>query len=144
MADYAALLNAEKKKNSPSPAPAPQEVKLTPERTEQSRNQSTPQSATQSTDPSIDRLTNRLISRLTNPTGSKVMDKPRGFYITEQVNKRIDEAVRYYQEKHNLSKVDRSIVVTALLENESNWTEEALDLLLDRVISQLTNRLTNR
>ena len=77
-------------------------------------------------------------------TGSKVMDKPRGFYITEQVNKRIDEAVRYYQEKHNLAKVDRSIVVTALLENESNWTEESLDLLLDRVISQLTNRLTNR
>src|SRR6266700_6511323 len=137
MADYAALLNAEKKKNSPSPAPVSHEVKLTPEKTEQSRNQSTRQSATQSMDPSIDRLTNRLISRFTNPTGSKVMDKPRGFYITEQLNMRIDGAVRYFQEKHNLTKVDRSIVVTALLENESNWTEEALDLLLDRILNQL-------
>src|SRR5947209_3988530 len=109
----------------------------------QSTDQSINQSANQSIDQSTDRLTHRLISRLTNPVSSKVMDKPRGFYITEQVNKRIDEAVRYYQEKHNLAKVDRSIVVTALLENESNWTEESLDLLLDRVISQLTNRLTN-
>ena len=141
MADYAALLNAEKKKNSPSPAPVSQELTLTQEKTEQSRNQSTSQSTTQSIDQSTDRLTHRLISRLTNPVSSKVMDKPRGFYITEQVNKRIDEAVRYYQEKHNLAKVDRSIVVTALLENESNWTEESLDLLLDRVISQLTNRI---
>ena len=71
------------------------------------------------------------------------MDKPRGFYITEQLNKRIDEAVRYYQEKHNLAKVDRSIVVTAILEDESNWTEEALDLLSERVISHLISRLTN-
>jgi hypothetical protein len=144
MADYAALLNAEKKKNSPSPAPAPQEVKLTRGKTEQLTTQSTSQSATQSIDQSTNRLTHRLISRLTNPVSSKVMDKPRGFYITEQVNKCIDEAVRYYQEKHNLAKVDRSIIVTALLENEANWSEEALDLLLDRVINQLTNRLTNR
>ena len=93
---------------------------------------------------SIDQSTERLTNRLNHPNSTKVMDKPRGFYITEQVNKHIDEAVRYYQEKHNLKKVDRSIVVTALLENESNWTEETLDLLLDRVISQLTNRLTNR
>ena len=35
-------------------------------------------------------------------------------------------------------------LVTAILDNEANWTEEALDLLLDRVISHLTNRLTNR
>jgi len=106
--------------------------------------QSTKQSISQSTDQSAVRLTNRLIKRLTNPDSSKVMDKPRAFYITEQVNKRIDEAVRYYQEKCNLAKVDRSIVVTALLENESNWTERALDLLMDRVINQLTSRLVNR
>jgi hypothetical protein len=131
MADYSQLMNLEKqKKKQVSPA---QEQQNAPDK-----------STTQSIDPSIDRLTDRLTSRLTHPDTSKVMDKPRGFYITEQLNKHIDEAVRYYQEKHNLKKVDRSIVVTALLENESHWTEEALDLLLDRVISQLTNRLTNR
>jgi hypothetical protein len=131
MADYTQLMNLEKqKKKQVSSAQEQQDV---PDK-----------STMQSIDQSIDRLADRLTSRLTHPVSSKVMDKPRGFYITEQLNKRIDEAVRYYQEAHNLKKVDRSIVVTALLENESNWTEEALDLLLDRVISQLTNRLTNR
>ncbi len=72
------------------------------------------------------------------------MEKPRAFYITERLNQRLDEAVRYYQEKHNLKKVDRSVIVTALLDNEANWTEDALELLVDRVISQLTSRLTNR
>jgi hypothetical protein len=144
MADYAALLNAEKKKNAPSPTSTPKEVKVTPEQTKQSRTLSIKQSATPSINQSINRSGSRQTSRLTIPVNSKVMDKPRGFYITEQLNKRIDEAVRYYQEKHNLAKVDRSIVVTALLEDESNWTEEALDLLSERVISHLISRLTNR
>jgi hypothetical protein len=128
------------KENAPGKQPEEAQQKVSLHIHKQPIAQSTEQSNNQSTDQSTD----RLISRLTNPVSSKVMDKPRGFYITEQVNKRIDVAVRYYQEKHNLAKVDRSIVVTALLENESNWTEEALDLLLDRVINQLTNRLTNR
>jgi hypothetical protein len=106
--------------------------------------QSTKQSIKPSTDQSTGRSTNRLLHQRTHPSSSKVMDKPRAFYITEQVNKRIDEAVAYYQEKHKLAKVDRSIVVTALLEKESNWTEKALDLLMERVINQLTSRLLNR
>jgi uncharacterized protein YeaC (DUF1315 family) len=135
MADYTQLMNLEKKPKKQVPPPHAQES---------SPNQSTEQSINQSTDQSINRLTERLTNRLNHPTSIKVMDKPRGFYITEQLNKRIDEAVRYYQEQHNLKKVDRSIVVTALLDNEANWTEEALDLLLDRILNQLTSRLTNR
>ncbi len=131
MADYTQRMNLEKKpKKQAAPLPA---QKGSPDR-------STEQSINQSTDQSIHRLTNRF----NNPSSIKVMDKPRGFYITEQLNKRIDEAVRYYQETHNLKKVDRSIVVTALLDNEANWTEETLDLLLDRILNQLTSRLTNR
>jgi hypothetical protein len=72
------------------------------------------------------------------------MEKPRAFYITERLNQRLDEAVRYYQEKHRLKKVDRSVLVTVLLDNEANWTEESLDLLLDKVINQMTSRLTSR
>lgn len=144
MADYAALLNAEKKKNAPSPTSAPPEVKLTPEKSEQLRTQSINQSTTQSITQSTHRSIDPSISHLPNPTSNRVMDKPRGFYITEQLNQQIDEAVRYYQDKHNLKKVDRSIVVTTLLDNEANWTEETLDLLLDKIIRQLTNRLTNR
>ncbi len=135
MADYTQLMNLEKK---------PKKQATPPQVQQSSPNQSTEQSISQSTDQSINRLTDRLANRFTHPTSIKVMDKPRGFYITEQLNKRIDEAVRYYQETHNLKKVDRSIVVTALLDNEVNWTEEALDLLLDRILSQLTSRLTNR
>jgi len=135
MADYTQLMNLEKKpKKQAAPPPAQQG----------SRDQSIEQSINQSTDQSINRLTERLTNRFNHPASIKVMDKPRGFYITEQLNKHIDEAVRYYQERHNLKKVDRSIVVTALLDNETNWTEEALDLLLDRILNQLTSRLTNR
>jgi hypothetical protein len=127
MADYSQLMNLEKqRKEQPSPA----SVQQAPPQ----------QSIAQSTNPSID----QSINQSTSKTSNKVMEKPRGFYITERLNQRIDEAVRYYQEKHHLKKVDRSIVVTALLENEANWTEEALDVVLDRVINQLTNRLTNR
>jgi len=135
MADYTQLMNLEKKPKK----------QVTPPHAQQSPpNQSTEQSINQSTDQSINRLTERLSNRFNHPISIKVMDKPRGFYITEQLNKHIDEAVRYYQEKHNLKKVDRSIVVTALLDNEANWTEVALDLLLVRILNQLTSRLTNR
>src|SRR6266516_3993558 len=134
MADYEALLNAEKKKHSPSPPSAP-EVPFTPEKTEQIKKQTTHQSTRRSLDQSM--------SHFFSSASNRVMDKPRGFYITEQLNQRIDEAVRYYQEKHHLKKVDRFIFVTTLLDNEVNWTEETLDLLLEKVIRQLTNRLTN-
>src|SRR5689334_12855866 len=116
MADYTQLMNLEKKPKKPATFPHAQQ---------NSSNQAIEQSINQS----INRLTERLTNQLHHPNSIKVMDKPRGFYITEQLNKHIDEAVRYYQEKHNLKKVDRSIIVTALLDNETNWTEEALDLL---------------
>jgi hypothetical protein len=119
MADYTQLMNLEKKHNEQKPFS---------------------QSTKQSSNRAIDRSINQSITNL----GTKVMDKPRGFYITARLNQRIDEAVRYFQEKHGIKKVDRSIVVTALLDNEAYWTEEALDLILDRVINQLTSRLTNR
>jgi hypothetical protein len=148
MADYSELMNLEKKKKEPaSPVPAP-EGKLSPEKTEQSNKQPTQRLINQSTEQSIHQSTRRSINPLmsysSGSAGNRVMDKPRGFYITEQLNQRIDEAVRYYQEKHHLKKVDRSIVVTTLLDNEANWTEETLDLLLDKIIRHLTNRLTNR
>ena len=141
MADYSKLMSLEKKpKEQPLPSPAQQEA------SQPNSNQPTAQSTKQSTDKSIGRLANTpIIQSISHANkNNKVMDKPRGFYITEGLNQRIDQAVRYYQEQHNLKKVDRSIVVTTLLDNEANWTEETLDLLLEKVIRQLTNRLTNR
>jgi len=75
---------------------------------------------------------------------SKIVDRPKAFYITERLDKHLDHAVRYFQEKHGIKKVDRSTIVNALLDNAANWTEEALDVVLDKVISQLTSRLTHR
>jgi hypothetical protein len=143
MADYSQLMNLEKQKKEQLPFSPPQRPTPT-----QSISQSTSESITPSTDPSINhpihRSVDQVTTRGTSANDKRIMDKPRGFYITERLNKRIDEAVRYYQDKHHLRKVDRSVVVTALLDNEANWTEEALDLLLERVIHQLTERLTNR
>lgn len=134
MADYSQLMNLEKQQKK-QPLSSSGQQSTTP-----STEQSPPPSTHQFIDQSINQSTNQSIRN----TSNKVMEKPRGFYITEGLNQRIDEAVRYYQEKHDLKKVDRSIVVTVLLENEANWTEEALDLLLDTIIHQLTRRLTNR
>ncbi len=91
---------------------------------------------------SISQPTNQSIKQSTRY--SRVLNRPKAFYITERLDKRLDEAVRYFEETHGIRKVDRSIIVNALLDNEANWAEEALDLLVDRVISQLTSRLTGK
>ena len=98
--------------------------------------QSTSQSTRQSTNQSIGQPTNRPIFR--------IVDRPKAFYITEGLDESLDKAVNYLQKKHGIKKVDRSVVVNALLDNDTLWTEEALDQLVERVVSQLTNRLISR
>ncbi|SRR5712692_2807347 len=127
MADYTQLMNLENKPKGHTP-PA----------------QSTQRSINQSTDQPTDQLTNQSISQQTLSLGTRIVEKPKAFYITERLNKRLDEAVRYFQEKHGIRKVDRSTLVNVMLENDALWTEEGLDVLVEKVISQLTSRLTNR
>ncbi len=133
MADYTQLMNLEKKQKGKTPASPVQ-----------STTQSIKQSTYQSTSRLINQETIRSSSQSAHSSSTKIVDKPKAFYITERLNKRLDEAVRYFQEKHGIRKVDRSTLVNVILDNDANWTEEALDLVLDRVISQLTSRLTNR
>jgi hypothetical protein len=136
MADYSQLMNLEKgKKAKPDTS-----VQSTKQSINQSTNRSTDQSSSQSSGQPL----NRSISQPAYSSHSKIVDKPKAFYITERLDKRLDTAVRYFQEKHGIKKVDRSTLVNVLLDNDANWTEEALDGVLDRVISQLTSRLTNR
>jgi hypothetical protein len=73
---------------------------------------------------------------------SKVVARPKAFYITERLDQKLDQAVRYFQDRHGIKKVDRSAIVNALLDNEANWTDQALDRLVSRVIGQLASRLT--
>jgi hypothetical protein len=99
--------------------------------------QSTDQSINQSTEQSI----NQLPSHATIQSSTKILEKPRGFYITDRLDKRLDEAVRYFKEQHGIKKADRSTIVNAVLDNDALWTEDALDRMVEQVITQLTKRL---
>lgn len=72
------------------------------------------------------------------------MGKPKGFYISELLDTRLDHAVRYFQSVHGIKKVDRSILINAMLIDDAYWTQESLDQLTDRLMDQLTRRLTGR
>jgi hypothetical protein len=126
--------NVERKRKD-SPSPLPEKPKRKPQKsTSQSKiiSQSTRQS------------TNQLINQPTNRPFTKIVDRPKAFYITEQVDDNLDKAVDYLQKKHGIKKVDRSVIVNALLDNDTLWTDEALDQLVEGVVSQLTNRLISR
>jgi hypothetical protein len=117
------------------PTPPPSKPKRAPQKSPRQ---------SQSTSQSTDQSTSQLISRPINQPFTKIVDRPKGFYITEALDEKLDKAVTYLQKKHGIKKVDRSIIVNALLDNETLWTDEALDQLVERVVSQLTNRLISR
>jgi hypothetical protein len=105
--------------------------------------QKSPRKAT-STSQSTGQSTNQSMSQPANRPITKIVDRPKAFYITEGLDENLDKAVNYLQKKHGIKKVDRSVVVNALLDNDTLWTDEALDQLVERVVSQLTNRLISR
>jgi hypothetical protein len=96
------------------------------------------------TDQSTRQSTNQSIDQPTNRPFTKIVDRPKAFYITEGLDENLDKAVHYLQKKHGIKKVDRSVIVNALLDNDTLWTDEALDQLVEKVVSQLTNRLISR
>jgi hypothetical protein len=118
-----------------SPTPLPKSSKANPQKPRR-KPQLTSQSTSQSTNQSISQPTSRPISR--------IVDRPKAFYITEDLDEKLDMAVNYLQKKHGIKKVDRSVIVNALLDKDTLWTDEALDQLVDRVVSQLTSRLISR
>jgi hypothetical protein len=118
-----------------SPTPLPERSTGAPQKATR-KAKSPSQSTGQSTNQSMSQPTNRPISR--------VVDRPKAFYITEDLDEKLDKGVNYLQKKHGIKKVDRSVLVNALLDNDTLWTDEALDQLVDRVVSQLTSRLISR
>ena len=158
MADYSALLDAEnKKKEEVKPNPPPVEKAQSVNQPvnqsiDQSTDQSTVNSTTkpkvkpnkQSTNQSTNQSSSQSTSRQTNRPDNSIVDRPKAFYILNRLDKSIDNAVRYYQEQHSIRKVDRSVIVNAILDDPKLWTDESLDRLVDRVISQLTSRLTGQ
>ena len=43
--------------------------------------------------------------------------------------------------RHGIKKVDRSLILNAMLDTDEKWTDEALDKLVDPLLSILTSRL---
>ncbi len=148
----------EKPKEELKPSPTPMEkaqsvnqpvnqsiVQSTDQSTAKSTTKSKNKPTKQSTHQSIYQSSSQSSSRLTNrQTVNKIVDRPKGFYILERIDRYLDDSVRFYQEKHNIRKVDRSVIVNAILDDKELWTDESLDRLVDRVISQLTSRLTGQ
>ena len=140
--------------DSPTPkvAPKPKERKTVEAKKETKINQLTNQSTSQSTDQStnrpisqpinlpIDQLTNRFTD--VDELGP-VVEKPKAFYITQKVDHWLDEAVRYLQEK-GLYKVDRSILVNALLHKPELFKPDSLDGIRNQLIAHLTNKSLKR
>ena len=128
MADYTQLMNLEKKKKEqPTPSHAQKDASI--------------QSVDQLTDQLANQLTDQSTSQPTAFTVNKTVERPKSFYITLRLDKRLDDAVRYFQEKHGIKKVDRSILINALLDTDAVWTHEALDMLVERIIRILTNKI---
>jgi hypothetical protein len=115
--------------------PPPAKPKRAPQKSPRP-SQPTPQSTGQST--------GQFMSQPISQPFTKIVDRPKAFYITEGLDEKLDKAVTYLQKKHGIKKVDRSVIVNALLDNDTLWTDEALDQLVERVVSQLTNRLISR
>lgn len=102
----------------------------------------------QSTDRPIDRSIDRPIDQPINwPTEvdelGPVVGKPKAFYVSQKVDAWLDEAVRYLRSK-DLHKVDRSVVVNALLHSPDLFVPAALDQLRKRVLAHLTNKSLSR
>ncbi|SRR6266702_1054446 len=128
MADYTQLMNLEKKqKTQASPSLAQKEA--------------SPQPLNQPTDQPTSRPAHQPTEQSTHLSEDRTVERPKSFYITLRLDKRLDEAVRYFQEVHGIKKVDRSILLNALLDTETHWTDEALDLLVTRIIHLLTKKL---
>jgi hypothetical protein len=100
--------------------------------------------AHQSTSQSTHQSTSQLINQSTRRPPTHIVDRPKAFYITEGLDEKLDQAVTYLQKKHGIKKVDRSVIVNALLDNDALWTDQALDQLVESVVSQLTRRLMSR
>jgi hypothetical protein len=148
MADYADLLAAEKTKKDkeqPKREETPSEQKAAHHFPASEKPvQKVPVKAPHpSINQSVNQPINQSINQLTDHLDERLMNKPKGFYISEKLDKRFDKAVEYFEEKHQL-RIDRSILLNALLEDENIWDEQSLDRLIDRLINQLTRKLTNR
>ena len=97
-----------------------------------------------STKGSVDQSTGQSTDPLTDIDFlGPIVERPRAFYITQLVDRWLDEGVRYLKEK-GLHKADRSVLVNALLHDPDLFQPGCLDQLKNRLLAHLTNRSLKR
>ena len=79
-----------------------------------------------------------------DPADDRIIGSARGFYISQRLDRQLDRAVAYLRERHGLRRVDRSVVVSALLDRDDLWGDDALDQIVDRVVTEITGRLIRK
>lgn len=130
--------------NSPTPKvdPQPKEKKpvVTKNKNKRLTDQSINRPISQSVNQPIDQPTNQFTD--VDELGP-VVEKPKAFYITQKVDRWLDEAVRYLQDK-GLYKVDRSVLINALLHKPELFTHDSLDGLRSQLLAHLTNKSLRR
>lgn len=95
-------------------------------------------------DQPIDKSTDQSIDQSTDiDLLGPVVDRPRAFYITQKIDRWLDEAVRYLREK-GMHKADRSVLVNALLHDVDLYKTNHLDDLRRRLLAHLTNKSLKR
>ena len=99
---------------------------------DQSVDQSTSQSTDQSTEQAIDM----------NGIGP-VVARPLAFYVTQQVDAWLDEAVHYLRVQ-GLHKVDRSVIVNALLHDKMLYDKRNLKALRPKILAHMANKFMAR
>lgn len=72
-----------------------------------------------------------------------IVDRPRAFYITQKVDRWLDEAVRHLRDK-GIHKTDRSVLVNALIHNPDLFKPIALEKIRQRLLDHLTNKSLKR
>lgn len=130
--------------NSPTSKvdPQPKEKKpvVTKNKNKRLTDQSINRPISQSVNQPIDQPTNQFTD--VDELGP-VVEKPKAFYITQKVDRWLDEAVRYLQDK-GLYKVDRSVLINALLHKPELFTHDSLDGLRSQLLAHLTNKSLRR
>jgi hypothetical protein len=115
-----------------------------PTRRKKKKSKSTKRSASQPIDQSASRSTDRSIDQpIDLDSLGPVVDRPRAFYITQRIDRWLNEAVRYLKGK-GLHKVDRSVVVNTLMHDGELFKPKQLDRLRQKVLAHLTNKSLKR
>jgi hypothetical protein len=106
--------------------------------------QSTDQSTSRPTGRPIDQSTDQLTDESTNIDAlGPVVARPRAFYITQKLDRWLDEAVTYLKGK-GMHKVDRSVLINALLHDPSLFESRSLDRIRPSLLTHLTNKFLRR